>query len=344
MFIRFLKRVFYFFLFIAFVVASIAGYLYFEEFQIERQNKELDKLAERYHREKPIATSIIAMKNLYNKNHNETIAVYKAKNELDTYSKHAYKRSKEKLLSEALPIDRLLIMFKEKEFYKVYKNAHLNETVQDNWYLMTFEEAVIKANLVKLYDMNNTSDFMASYNQMIVEIKSHSDEPYVTHSIKAINGRWERNKALMNKLQQLSGEKQTYERPLIVKIFNFIGDYILWVIGIFILFAIAGGSSGGSTSSSSESTRSDNKSSTSRKKVSTRETPKARKKEEVGVYIVNEGGYNDQKIRVYSDGQTFTAVSNRRDIEANSFQGIGPLIYETFKGEKEFRMIESRKY
>ena len=74
------------------------------------------------------------------------------------------------------------------------------------------------------------------------------------------------------------------------------------------------------------------------------ETPVKAERKEVGVYVVNEGGYRDQKIRVYSDGDTFTAVSNLKDIEAKTFKALEPLIIDSFRNIKEFRLIESKVY
>lgn len=65
---------------------------------------------------------------------------------------------------------------------------------------------------------------------------------------------------------------------------------------------------------------------------------------EVGVYVVNEGGYRDQKIRVYSDGSMFTATSNMKDIEADSFNKLEPMIYSTFKSDPDFKIIDSKLY
>ena len=120
---------------------------------------------------------------------------------------------------------------------------------------------------------------------------------------------------------------------------------VLAVIGFFMKSSSSSSSRSKSTSSSSSS--SSNKSgglfSSNKPSASTQPSQK-REIKEVGFYMVNEGGYRDQKIRVYSDGQSFTAKSNRKEIKADSFRALEPLIYQTFKGDKKFQMIDSREF
>lgn len=100
-----------------------------------------------------------------------------------------------------------------------------------------------------------------------------------------------------------------------------------------------------SSSSSSTVKKSSNDGLFSRKKDEPNTAPSQKQeKKYVGVYIVNEGGYQNNKIRVYSDGHSFTASSNLKEIKAQSFKALEPLIYDSFKDDKRFKMIDSQEF
>jgi len=113
-----------------------------------------------------------------------------------------------------------------------------------------------------------------------------------------------------------------------------IGVVVLLLIG-YMIFSKS--SSSGSTSSRVSTQPNDNGMAKNTKHAASKPQVK-----QVGLYIVNEGGYADQKIKVYSDGQSYMAESNNKDIKSDSFRALEPLIYATFKGHGKFKVIEAQ--
>ena len=105
-----------------------------------------------------------------------------------------------------------------------------------------------------------------------------------------------------------------------------------------------------SVSSSPGDSSPTHKRNTSNKKGNTSgDVARSAKKKEVGVYIYKEcKNCREQKMRVYSDGNVFTATSNLKGIEADSFKALEPLIYKTYEGfdtdYSKFELVRSQVY
>lgn len=243
-----LKRMFYSILFVMVVMTVIPLGLYIYSFyetnNEEKQYQHLEEIADTYNEYRFVVPMIRGMKDLYSKNHNDTIGIYKTEDTIYAYSYKQFKKNGKKIIAGHTIVNEgdSFIMFKEGQHYIIYRDVYSDGVHFDDFHL-TFEDDILKAKVKKTVGLDNMDEIASNFRAIKKEIRANEKNNKAPASIRTIN-------QTMNLMQygDIDGPKKIAEKEpspwmgvfnALGSIIKFFVDYWKWIFVIIILSAIA---------------------------------------------------------------------------------------------------------